>query len=418
MNDNIFIDESFFLGTKKENENDYITALRGSFSEKQIGAIANYVEPVSSLSSIDTVVELFKNNSELNAVPVEEYDRVVGVIDRKTAAEATNTAWKRFTAKNAIDYTTRVSTILYAQDFIETSLQKVSEINRETNIIYFPVFNNRSFYGIVSLDSFLTRIAKIREQDLEKASIIQQGFLPNEAVVRQLPYKFYAWNKMANALGGDIYQIYKLSDTESLVCCFDISGKNVAASLLTIAVNSFFKTLEIYPPAENNHLKIIANLDTYLQKVIPLGNFITAAICYIDTAKGTCSIFNCGHTVIYCLYKEIQTAPNGKIAVIEPGLPPLGLGDIQSAFAAHEKKPYVFIPLHKNMHINLYTDGFSDMQNDDGIRFNDAHVKEFFIKLYNEKDDDVCSTIKETVTSWIQNAMIPDDITVIDIRFP
>jgi sigma-B regulation protein RsbU (phosphoserine phosphatase) len=415
--ENTFIDESFFTGeTEKKQENDAISSLQNNFSQKQIGSIAKYVEPVSGNSPIENLIDMFKQQEDLAAVPVEEYDHVVGVIDRKTAAAATNTAWKRFTSKNIIDYTQRVSTILYAHDFIEKTLQKVSAINREYGIIYFPVFNNRSFYGIVSLDSFLSRIAEIREQDLEKASLIQRNYFPDESVTAALPYKFQAWNKMANALGGDFYQLHTISDSKSLIGCFDVSGKNVAASLLTIALGSFFKTLPLLAKKEENPSLIISQLDDYLQQSVPSGNFITAVMCFVDLSSSKLYIYNCGHTVTYLLYKDAPSSQEGKLASIKPELPPLGMGAVKSALENASKQPFTVVPLKRGMHLDLYTDGFTDMKNDDGLRYEDELAKKFFIKLYGIKDEDVCSTIEHTVNAWIQNAMIPDDITVIDVR--
>ncbi|MFA6856335.1 MAG: SpoIIE family protein phosphatase [Treponema sp.] len=416
--ENTFIDESFFTGeTEKPQENDAITSLQNNFSQKQIGSIAKYVEPVSGNSPIENLIDMFKQQEDLFAVPVEEYDHVVGVLDRKTAAAATNTAWKRFTSKNIIDYTQRVTIILYAHDFIEKTLQKVSDINRKYGIIYFPVFNNRNFFGIVSLDNLLSRIAEIREQDLEKASLIQRNYFPNVSTIATLPYKFQAWNKMANALGGDFYQLYPLTDSKSLICCFDVSGKNVAASLLTIAIGSFFKTLPFFIKKDANPSYIISLLDEYLQQSVPSGNFITAVICFVDLSTSKLYIYNCGHTITYMLYKESPSTPGGKLASIKPELPPFGIGAVKTTLETAQKQPFTVIPLKKGIHLDLYTDGLTDMKNDDGTRYEDDLAKQFFIKLYGIKDEDVCPTIEHTVTSWIQNAMLPDDITVIDVRF-
>src|SRR5574344_1330210 len=108
-----FVDLSEFTGetaapASAENGGN----INESFSPKQIGSIAKYVEPVNGNNPIDMLIDMFQKQEDLDAVPVEEFDHVVGVIDRKTVFAATNTAWKRFTAKNISDYTQRVSTIL------------------------------------------------------------------------------------------------------------------------------------------------------------------------------------------------------------------------------------------------------------------------------------------------------------------
>lgn len=417
--------------------NDFVTPeqdegsagqISANFSFKQVGSITKYVEPVSGENTIDMIVEMFQDQPDLMAIPVEYSTGGIGIIDRKTAAAATNTAWKRLTAKNISDYVSPVSVFLNARDFIEKALTKVSEINRKDGILYFPVYyNNRTFFGIVSLDDFLERIAKIREQDMEKAFVIQQELLPEPEKIPDLPFRATCWNRMANTLGGDFYQIYPIDasgdsagSSKYLISCFDVSGKNVAASLLTIAVGSFFNTMKFMKDRPTHPTTIISLLDSYLQTTVPVGSFITAAICYVDTARKQLYLYNCGHTTVYLLFaEEGAEGRRVKIASVKPGLPPLGMGSVKEALSniSDDAKPYAAIPIKENMHLELYSDGFTDMQTEDGIRYDDDRTKEFFINLYSKKDEEVGETIKKTVDDWIGNAMLPDDVTVLDIRF-
>ncbi len=415
------IDSSFFSADSSK-ASSVETQLSNSFSFKQVGSLARYTEPVSGESTLDMVAEMFQNQPDLQAVPVEEFDHVIGVIDRKTCAAATNSAWKRLTARNVGEYVQRVNTVLYAQDFIEKVLQKVSAINREHGVIFFPVFNSRSFLGIVSLDDFLERIADIREQDLQKASVIQQNLLPHDEDFAQLPFKITAWNRMANALGGDFYQVEKLDEKKYLVGCYDVSGKNVAASLLTIAVGSFFRTLKLMDRSLKDPVQIISMLDRYLNNTVPVGNFITAAICYADLERGQLYLYNCGHTTVYIMFRDSLEDSNVKVASVKPGLPPLGMGAVAENLAADKgldpsQKPYVALPIKADMHLSLYSDGFTDMQNDDGTRYDDDRAKDFFMKLYRKPASEIKDSVTTCVTDWIQNAMLPDDVTVLDIRF-
>ena len=402
--------------------------ISGNFSFKQVGSITKYVEPVSGENTIDMIVEMFQEQPDLMAIPVEYSTGGIGIIDRKTAAAATNTAWKRLTAKNISDYVSPVSIFLNARDFIEKALTKVSEINRKDGVLYFPVYyNNRTFFGIVSLDDFLERIALIREQDMAKAFVIQQELLPDPTKIPDLPFRATCWNRMANTLGGDFYQIYPIGasgdsagGTKYLISCFDVSGKNVAASLLTIAVGSFFNTMKFMKDKPTHPTTIISLLDEYLQTTVPVGSFITAALCYVDVARNQLYLYNCGHTTVYLLFSEEGAdGRRVKIASVKPGLPPLGMGSVKEALAAatDTEKPFAAIPIKKDMHLELYSDGFTDMQTEDGIRYDDDRAKEFFINLYSKKDEEVGETVQKTVDSWIMNAMLPDDVTVLDIRF-
>lgn len=416
------IDVSQFTGQEEEDTgagNKDVLSMQRSFSQKQVGSIAEFVEPVSAFSSMDDLIDIFEN-TKTEAIPVEEYDHVVGVIERRDMEVAMGTAWKRFTAGNVSEHAKRIKSHLHASDFIEQTLHLVSEVNKETGVRHFPVFNGRSFFGMVSLEGFLARIAQIREQDLSKAAAIQQSYFPGNVEADKVPYKFVAFNRMANALGGDFYQVHQFPNGSSVICCFDVSGKNVAASLLTMTVGSYFKMLTMTAPESSLLLhpsSIVATLDGYLARSVPAGNFITAMMCFVDAQGKTLHLFNCGHTLTYLIFTEGEYA--GKMTTMPPALPPLGMGAARDAIknASSTEKPWTAVNICKGLHLDLYSDGFTDMKDDVGERYEDDRAKKFFVKLSTLPQDKVHGTVESEVDEWIKGSMIPDDITVLDVRF-
>ena len=137
--------------------------------------------------------------------------------------------------------------------------------------------------------------------------------MPNKQDLSKFPFQINVWNKMANALGGDYYEALQLTDTTFLVGCFDVSGKNVAASLLTVALGSFFKMIKNGIIKITNPINIISTLDKFLEDTVPVGSFITAAICYINIEKKYIQLFNCGHTSIYLFSKNIEKSNTIKV---------------------------------------------------------------------------------------------------------
>ncbi len=412
-----FVDSSEFLGNSDFSEPSSLTeTLINGYSFKQIGSITTYVEPVSGENPIEVLVEQFQNDPSLRAVPIEESDHVIGVIERKTALASTSSTWKRLTSGNISSYITRINTVLYANEYIEKSLQKVSDINRESGVVFFSVYNGRTFLGIVSLDDFLQRITDIREQDLAKAALIQKNIMPPEPVGKDLPFSVMAYNQMANTLGGDFYQIEKTDDSNYLIASYDVSGKNVAASLITVALGAFLKPLKMMKGFSCTPVELVSMLDTYLQQIVPVGTFVTAAICFCNLEKNQLMVFNCGHTNVYSFFKDEDG--KGKMVVIKPGLPPLGMGGVAQALKEGNLQDTVAcISIKNKMHVNLYSDGFTDMQNDSGVRFDDNRAKDFFINLYNTNEQESYALTESTVKNWTQKTMLPDDITVLDVRF-
>jgi sigma-B regulation protein RsbU (phosphoserine phosphatase) len=78
------IDSSFFSDDLDEKEAVDVrkTGFENSFNERQVGSITVAVEPVSSRAALDTVIEMFEQQPDLTAVPIEKDDAVSGVVER------------------------------------------------------------------------------------------------------------------------------------------------------------------------------------------------------------------------------------------------------------------------------------------------------------------------------------------------
>ena len=411
------IDSSFFSDDLKEKNSIDVrkTGLENSFNERQVGSIAVPVEAVSSRATLDVVIEMFEQQPDLDAVPVEKDDRVIGVIERRTVEDNTSNAFKRFVAKTCGDYVKESPFTLNCSDFLEKIAARVNEAAIKEEIKHFIVLvNNRSFYGIMSVAQMNSKLEELRIQDLEKAAAIQQNMLKKNSNTKDFPFTVRIWNRMANAVGGDYYIAKELSEGKYIIASFDVSGKNFSAALLTITLGSIFSMLNVQGTSNLTSAKLVVMLDNFLQEIVPVGNFITGAICYVDYTAGVIELYNCGHTNVFAYMKDEEG--KGKVATLQPPLPPFGMGAVTDAINGGEKSAYR-MPIKPDFQINLYSDGFTDMQNDNGERFDEPRTKEFFGQLFTTEADSVEKTIEKTVTSWIQNSLLPDDITVMNIRF-
>ena len=411
------IDSSFFSEELEEKSSIDIkkTGLENSFNERQVGSIAMPIESVSSFASLDTVVELFAQQPDLNAVPVEKDDHVIGVIERATVEQNTSSAFKRFVAKTCGEYVRESPFTLNCNDFIEKIAGKVNKVAISDEIKHFVVLiNNRSFYGIMSVAQMNSKLEELRTRDLEKATAIQQNMLKKNSNTKDFPFSVCIWNKMANAVGGDYYIAKEISEGKYIIGCFDVSGKNVSAALLTVTLGSIFSMLAVQGASKISSSKLVVMLDNFLQEIVPIGNFITGAICYVDYSAGNVEIYNCGHTNVFAFFKDEEN--KGRVATLQPPLPPFGMGAVAEAINAGKKSTYR-MAIKPGFQIDLYSDGFTDMQNDNGERYDEARTKAFFGELFKADVDSIEKSVEKAVTDWIQNSLLPDDITVMNIRF-
>ena len=92
------------------------------------------------------------------------------------------------------------------------------------------------------------------------------------------------------------------------------------------------------------------------------------------------------------------------------------MGAVAEAITAEKKGAYK-MPVKPGLQIDLYSDGFTDMQSDDGERYDEARTKAFFGELFKTDVYSAEKTIEKTVNDWVQHSLLPDDITVMNIRF-
>ncbi len=385
--------------------------LQDEFAYRQIGAITMQVDPIDVSASLETVMDFFRDNPAHSALPIERNGVLIGILERTTVEKMNESAWTRFWQKDLDAYIQSPLLSLRADDYIEKNINRITELNNEKGTRFFAVFYRKSFFGIVGLREMLMRITDLRSRDMAKARMVQQNLLDHSSAKKDPRYSVLTWNRMANEVGGDFYQDFAFPDgNRHIIGCFDVSGKNVAASLSTMAIGSFFTALKHFDLGDRFGEATTLLMDDYIENLTPSDMFITAALCYVDLAEGTVLIQNCGHTPIYLFIP----GENKKIAgrTMNPNLPPLGMGILQSEESTSYKLNIV-----KGLRIALYTDGLTDMVTPDGVRFDDDRTRELIASTYGKSENDTRDVFQKEIDGWISEAMLPDDITIIDIRF-
>lgn len=385
--------------------------LQEEFAYRQIGAITRQVDPVDVSSSIEFVMDSFKNNPTLHALPIERNGVLIGILDRSQIEKMNESAWSRFWQKDLDAYIQTPLLTLRADDYIEKNITKVMELNTDKGARFFAVFYRKSFFGIVGLHEMLARTTELRARDMAKARLVQQHLLEPGSCEKDSRYTLLTYNRMANEVGGDFFKDFCFDDGQRhIVGCFDVSGKNVAASLSTMAIGSVFTALKYFELGDRFGEESTILIDKYIEDLTPSDMFITAAICYVDLKENTVLIQNCGHTPIYLFIP----GENGKVAgkTMNPNLPPLGMGILGSEETTGYK-----IPITKGLRIVLYTDGLTDMVTPDGVRYDDERTKALFTQAHGKSETEAQAHYEKTINEWINEAMLPDDITIMDMRF-
>ncbi len=118
---NFFLNE-LLSDSEKENKTknsfENIGNIKEQFGFKQVGSIANYIEPINSSNPIEIVLEKFLENEDLQAIPIEEDDQIVGLIERRSVSSLLSKKIGLFSNKKIINYVKTIPFLLQLMQMI------------------------------------------------------------------------------------------------------------------------------------------------------------------------------------------------------------------------------------------------------------------------------------------------------------
>lgn len=202
----------------------------------------------------------------------------------------------------------------------------------------------------VCLDCLTPKQQRALEYDLELAAQIQKGLLPPSDVA------FGGWDihyhyQPAGVVGGDYCDLITGNHGELYFVMADVSGKGVAAAMLSSNLRAVFRSL-IPVGLETGELVRRAN-QLFRQSALPTQ--YATLVCGKQTPDGELEIVNAGHL-------PALLAGQSATRMFESTSQPLGVFDGQE-FAVEKAR------LSAGDMLVLYTDGISEAENDNGDEY-------------------------------------------------
>jgi len=202
----------------------------------------------------------------------------------------------------------------------------------------------------VCLDCLTPKQQRALEYDLELAAQIQKGLLPPSDMA------FAGWDisyhyQPAGVVGGDYCDLIDDSNGGLYFVLADVSGKGVAAAMLSSNLRAVFRSLITVglPTAE------LMNRANQLFRQSALPTQYATLVCGKATQNGEIELVNAGHL-------PALLASQSGMTQLESTSQPLGLFDDQQFTAARAR-------LHSGDTLVLYTDGVSETENDGGDEY-------------------------------------------------
>ena len=238
------------------------------------------------------------------------------------------------------------------------------------------------------------------EKELALGRRIQEALLPD-----RLPevegYDLFAVNRPSRGVSGDYYQVLERSEGREIATMIaDVSGKGIAASLLTASLEALAAG-----PIEDGRIphEVFDRLSRRLHKRTPAEKYATAFLAVLEPATGRLAYANAGHN------PGLLIRADGSHEELGSTGPPLGLLKVASYRLGE-------VALGRGDLVVLYTDGITEAADPDDEEFGEERLLASCLEARAEPLPMLVERLKTTLDEFVRGVPYADDRTLVLLR--
>jgi phosphoserine phosphatase RsbU/P len=137
----------------------------------------------------------------------------------------------------------------------------------------------------------LRRAQQRRQDELQEAREIQSNLLPKK-LPQVSDYEVAGMTQPVRFVGGDYYNVVRISERETVLCIADVAGKGMAAALLMSSLQAALKPLMWQKLAPR---ELCRRLNRILCDLTPVNKFISFFYAVLDDKANCLTYCNAGH---------------------------------------------------------------------------------------------------------------------------
>ena len=255
--------------------------------------------------------------------------------------------------------------------------------------------------SLVKAKAYADAVREAMERDLSIAREIQMGILPSDlsACTKDTGLDIHAIIEPARHVGGDLFEVMRVSEDRVLAVIGDVSGKGIPAALFMAVAVTLVRTMarQFERPEE-----ILSRLNEELVAQNPRGMFVTMACLAIDIRSGRVTGASAGHNPLVLLGR------GGPPRFVFPAS-----GTAAGMFSGNEITSES-MDLAPGDTLVLYTDGVTEAANPEGKMFGDERLLECLEPGRNATQ--TVTHLMQAVRDYAAGAPQSDDITILAVR--
>jgi serine phosphatase RsbU (regulator of sigma subunit) len=212
----------------------------------------------------------------------------------------------------------------------------------------------------IVLNAYSSRLTRQLEQERAITDVLQQAFRSESASLPNCDVgSAYLSATSHLAVGGDVFDVYRLSDRTALILISDVSGKGVDAAVLTAFIRFMVRAIAL---RHTEPSAILSEFNEVLSKAV--GDpylFVSMFVGVLDTETFHLVYASAGHDTAFLRRRDgvVQLAVTGPV-----------LGVMEEPFTEES------VDLEPGDTLVLATDGLTEARNKDGKQLSDQGAME------------------------------------------
>ena len=254
--------------------------------------------------------------------------------------------------------------------------------------------------SLLKAKAYADAVKAAQERDLAIAREIQLGLLPYDFGERSsgTGWDVHAAIEPARHVGGDLFEVLRVSEDRMVLAVGDVCGKGITAALFMAVAATLLRTLARHCETPD---EILRRLNDELEAQNPRAMFVTMACLDVRGSRVTCA--NAGHDT------SLLVGSGG----LRPVFPSTG-----TVLGLFPDQPYASetAELAPGDTLVLYTDGVSEAANPAQALFGEQGLHACFAKGPGASAAESVERLLASVRAFAAGAPQSDDITILALR--
>lgn len=243
------------------------------------------------------------------------------------------------------------------------------------------------------------------KEELKIAKRVQRSLLPKETILHE-SFDLSAFSEAADEVGGDYYDIYKVSEQKVALIIGDVSGKGTSAAFNMSQMKGVFHSLvQLNLSAK----EFLVNANNALSSCLEKTSFITISYFLLDGEEKSLEFARAGHCPTLYFEKE-----SGEVKFFQNK--GLGLGILRNS-NYHKYVEVNKLTFKQGDILMLYTDGITEAKNAMHEEYGYDRLQKLLLENKDKESKEIQSAVIDSLFEFCGDQPLNDDYTVLILKF-